>query len=230
VENVRCSSSTTLFPRAEASLRSWRAALFFVYSYKVNFSPIRSQSGSRPPSSKPQPAGSCSPKSAFVLAEKVRTLLLGVSDLSVEQLGKIAVQPLRDRAREDLLQKITAKNLMVEYFSKFVNSCVCPLSSLVTLVYPLVFHRHQALLHIIHDMVRKTRTTETYSMVRKKFVESTGDDSHASPALELFLREMIENNRQITGQCKRCRRGYIVPHRSSDGKCHSCANRDRIRF
>lgn len=37
---------------------------------------------------------------------------------------KIAVQRLQYYARQDLLQKVTVANLMTEYFSKFVNSCV----------------------------------------------------------------------------------------------------------
>ena len=119
---------------------------------------------------------------------------------------------------------------MAEYFSKFVNSYVYPPSSLVTLVYPLVFCRHPLLLHIISGIVRKTRTAETYAMVRKKLVESTGDDPHVSVALELFLQDMIEeNNRRIIGRCRSCNRGYTALDQSVDGKCQSCANRDRRR-
>lgn len=45
--------------------------------------------------------------------------------MSDQRLGKIAVQRLQDLAKEDLLKKVTKDNLMIEYFSKFVNSCVC---------------------------------------------------------------------------------------------------------
>lgn len=65
---------------------------------------------------------SCSPKSVFVLAEKVRVLLLGVSDLNAKRLGKIGARSLQERARVNLLQNVTAENVVTEYFSKFVNS------------------------------------------------------------------------------------------------------------
>ena len=113
------------FQHAGTNLGSWRSTLFFLYSRKVTFSPIRSQRVPRPPLSEPQQMGSCSPKSVFVLVEKVRVLLLCGSDLSTEQPGKIGIQRLQDRAREDLLQKVTVENVMAEYFSKFVNSWVC---------------------------------------------------------------------------------------------------------
>ncbi|KAF9649446.1 hypothetical protein BDM02DRAFT_3113878 [Thelephora ganbajun] len=175
------------------SWKTWRATLFFVYSRKVAFSPIRSQNLSRPDSSEPQPTGSCSPKSAFVLAEK------------------IAVQRLRDHAREDLLRKVTAENVMTEYFSKFVNS-------------------HTLLLHTINCIVRNTRNAETDAMVRKKLVESTGDDPHVSTALELFLQNVIEdNNRRIVGHCKNCYHGYTALEQLKDGKCQTCANQSRKR-
>jgi len=117
-------TTTTIFQHAGANLGSWRSTLFFVYSRKAAFSPIRSQKAPRPPSSEPQPMDSCSPKSVFALAEKVRVLLLGVSDLNAERLGKIGARSLQERARVNLLQVVTAENAVTEYFSKFVNSWV----------------------------------------------------------------------------------------------------------
>jgi len=65
---------------------------------------------------------SCSPKSVFVLAEKVRALLLGVLDSNAKRFGKIGARGLQERARVNLLQNVTAENVVTEYFSKFVNS------------------------------------------------------------------------------------------------------------
>ena len=114
----------TIFQHTVTSPGSWHAALFFLYSDKIAFSPVRSQGvpRSRPPEL--QRIGFCSPKSALVLAEKVRVLPVAVSDSNTKRLGRIGLQSLRDRARQDITQKVTAENVMTEYFSKFVNSCV----------------------------------------------------------------------------------------------------------
>ena len=112
------------FQRHKGSPDSWRADLFFVYSGKIAFSPIRSQGVPRSQPPELQRMGFCSPKSALVLAEKVRIPPLGVSDLYTERLGKIALSSLQDHAQQDLMQKVTTENVMTEYFSKFVNSCV----------------------------------------------------------------------------------------------------------
>lgn len=103
---------------------SWRATLFFAYSGKIVFSPIRSQSVAQPHPPEPQLMDSCSPKSVFVLAVKVR-IPLGMSDWNVERLEQIMFRSLKDHARDDLMQKVTAENAITEYFCKFVNSCVC---------------------------------------------------------------------------------------------------------
>ncbi|KAF9781707.1 hypothetical protein BJ322DRAFT_1077750 [Thelephora terrestris] len=98
------------------SWNTWRATLYFVYSHKVSFAPIRSQNVTRLDSSELLPLGSCSPKSAFMLAEKT------------------AVWRLRDQAREDLFKKITKENIMTEYFSKFANShpsLLCAINDIV---------------------------------------------------------------------------------------------------
>lgn len=115
-------STTTILQHAGVDFGSWRSTLFFVYSRKVAFFPIRSQKVPRLSSSELQPMDSCSPKSVFVLAEKVRILLLGVSDLNAKGLGKIGARSLQERARVNLLQNVTAENVVTEYFSKFVNS------------------------------------------------------------------------------------------------------------
>ena len=146
-----------------------------------------------------------------------------LSDLNTEFPGKIAVQRLQDRAREDLLQKVTAENVMVEYFSKFVNSCVCSTPPHVTLAHPVIFYSHTPLLHAIDGIVWKTRNTETDAMVRKKLVESTGDDPHISSALELFLQNVIEENgKRIVGRCSDCFHGYTISDQLKDGKCQNC--------
>ena len=44
--------------------------------------------------------------------------------MSAKREGKTAVWRLQDRAREDLVKKVTKENVMAEYFSKFVNSWV----------------------------------------------------------------------------------------------------------
>ena len=69
--------------------------------------------------------GFCSPKSALVLAGKVRVFPLALSDLNTKRLGKIGLESLQDRAQQGIVQKVTAENAVTEYFSKFVNSCVC---------------------------------------------------------------------------------------------------------
>jgi hypothetical protein len=125
-------SFTPTLQRTEGNSGSWRATLFFVYSRKVAFSSIRSQSGPRLCLSGPQLVGSCSPKSAFVLAEKVRVLPLGVLHLNTELPGKLSVHRLQDRAWRDLLRKVTAENVTIERSSKFVNSCVGSLPSHAT--------------------------------------------------------------------------------------------------
>ena len=116
---------TTISQHTKGSSGSWRATLFFVYSGRVAFSSIRSQGVPRPHPSGPQRMGSCSPKSALVLAEKARVLPLTMSDSNTKRLGKISLQGLQDIARQDITQKVTAGNVMTEYFSEFVNSCVC---------------------------------------------------------------------------------------------------------
>lgn len=75
------------FQHAEGKPGSWRATLFFVYSRKITFSPIRSQNVPKPHPAELEPIGSCSPKSAFVLAEKVRVLVVGALDWDAERLG-----------------------------------------------------------------------------------------------------------------------------------------------
>ena len=103
-----------------------------------------------------------------------------------------------------------------------------PLSSLVTFVHPITLCRHASLLHIIDEIVRKVRNAETDAMVRKKLVESTGDDPHVSAALELFLQNLIEvNNKRIVAHCTSCHRGYTALDQSKDGKCQSCLNQNR---
>lgn len=56
----------------EGGFDSWRAALFFMYSRKVAFAPIRSQMIVQSGVSELPSVCLCSPKSAFVLAEKVK--------------------------------------------------------------------------------------------------------------------------------------------------------------
>ena len=115
---------TAIFQHTEGSPGRWQAALFFMYSGKIAFSPIRSQGVPRSQPPELQRMGFCSPKSVLVLAEKVRVLPLAMSDLNTKRLGKIAHKSLQDRAQQDIAKKVTTENVMTEYFSKFVNSCV----------------------------------------------------------------------------------------------------------
>lgn len=118
---------------------------------------------------------------------------------------------------------------MTEYFSKFVSSCV-GLRHCVTLTHRGAFYSHPPLLQTIDGIVRKTRSAETDAMVRKKLVESTGDDPHVSAALELFIRNVIEeNNRRIIGHCRSCYHGYTALDQSEDGRCQSCFTLGRNR-
>jgi hypothetical protein len=154
-------SFTSTLQRTEGNSGSWRATLFFVYSRKVAFSSIRSQSEPRLRLSGPQLVGSCSPKSAFVLAEKVRVLPLGVLHLNTELPGKISVHRLQDRAWRDLLRKVTAENVTIERSSKFVNSCVGSLPSHATPAHPITLlipssSSHTPLLQTINTIARKT--------------------------------------------------------------------------
>lgn len=84
---------------------------------------------------------------------------------------------------------------------------------------------------MIDGIVWRTRNVERDAIVRKKFVESTGGDPHISPALELFLRNLIEeNNKRIIGRCSSCRRGYTaIDWQSEDGRCQNCFTRGRTR-
>jgi len=118
-------SFAAIFQHTKGSPGSWQAALFFVYSGKIAFSPIRSRGVSRSQPPELQRMGFCSPKSAFVLAEKVCVIMPAMLEYNAKQLGKLALQNLQDRARLDIMRQVTAENVMTEYFSKFVNSCVC---------------------------------------------------------------------------------------------------------
>jgi len=87
------------------------------------------------------------------------------------------------------------------------------------------------LLQAINSIVKKKRNAETDAMVRKRLVESKGDEPHVSAALELFLQNMIEaNNRRIIGHCTICNRGYNLIDRPKDGKCQSCVAQRRGRY
>jgi len=80
------------------------------------------------------------------------------------------------------------------------------------------------LFQAINSIVQKERNAEIDAMVRKRLVESEGDDPHVSAALELFLQNMIEaNDRRIIGHCTICHRGHNPVDQPNDGKCQSCA-------
>ena len=80
--------------------------------------------------------------------------------------------------------------------------------------------------------MRKKRNAETDAVVRKRLVESKGDEPHVSAALELFLQSMIEaNNRRIIGHCTICNRGYnVIIDQPKDGHCQSCVAQRRKRY
>jgi len=73
------------------------------------------------------------------------------------------------------------------------------------------------------------RSAETDAAVRKKLVESKGDDPHVSVALELFLRTAIEeNDRRIIGRCSWCRLGYTALDQPNlYGKCEICIDEQK---
>ncbi|KAH9938930.1 hypothetical protein B0H21DRAFT_52118 [Amylocystis lapponica] len=99
----------TIFVK-DMAFRTWQAFIYYTYFEKVNFSPLRSQTGTsrkvvkghrqtelyQPPL--------CSPKSMYRLADKY--------DL----------KDLRELAKNDIKQKLTEDNILVELFSHFTSN------------------------------------------------------------------------------------------------------------
>ena len=105
-----------------------------------------------------------------------------------------------------------------------------PLPRCVILAHHIVFFSHPPLLQTVDGIVRKTRSAETDAMVRKTLVESAGDNPHVFAALELFIRNVIEeNNKRVIGHCTSCYHGYTALDKSEDMKCQSCFIRGRNR-
>ncbi|KAI1796418.1 hypothetical protein LXA43DRAFT_879681 [Ganoderma leucocontextum] len=87
------------------AFRTWRAFIFYAYSGKLSFAPLKSQERARE-SSKRGPKGlfeppSCSPKSMYKLAEKY------------------GIESLKEEALEDIKAKLSPHNILAELFSSF---------------------------------------------------------------------------------------------------------------
>ncbi|KAI0745444.1 hypothetical protein C8Q76DRAFT_605875 [Earliella scabrosa] len=85
----------------DIAYRTWQAFLFFVYTGKVSFVPLRSQCQADPISSSAFDPPPCSPKSMYRLADKYD------------------IETLRRKAADDIKSKLTVQNILEELFSSF---------------------------------------------------------------------------------------------------------------
>lgn len=89
----------------DVAFRTWKALIFYVYTGRISFGPLRSQ----PPTGVSSRSGSaghtlmCSPKSMYRLADKYD------------------MKDLKALARTDIQSKITAQNVVPELFSTFAS-------------------------------------------------------------------------------------------------------------
>jgi hypothetical protein len=156
-------SFTPTLQRTEGNSGSWRATLFFVYSRKVAFSSIRSQSGPRL-----QLVGFCSPKSAFVLAEKVRVFTSRCVGLEYRSLWK-ALSPSSARpCFERSLAKGHCREchdrafLQVCQLVRFLSPAPRNPRSPHHLTHPVTFYSHIPLLLAINAIMRRCRGWDLY--------------------------------------------------------------------
>ncbi|KAM5532553.1 hypothetical protein V8D89_013759 [Ganoderma adspersum] len=90
----------------DIAFRTWRTFIFYAYSGKLSFAPLRSQERVREDSRSPQglfEPPPCSPKSMYRLAEKY------------------GIQPLKEAALNDIKDKLSPHNILTELFSSFTT-------------------------------------------------------------------------------------------------------------
>ncbi|OJT09292.1 hypothetical protein TRAPUB_14289 [Trametes pubescens] len=103
---------------------TWRAVVFYAYTHRVVFAPLRSQGFPFKPADEDDPSQLpiCSPKSMYRLAMKVGHACMAscgkVSDLPRAQYGNAELERL---AGDDIATKLSTQNALTELFSHFTS-------------------------------------------------------------------------------------------------------------
>ncbi|KAI0356219.1 hypothetical protein OH77DRAFT_1520303 [Trametes cingulata] len=87
----------------DAAFQTWRALVFYAYTHRIAFAPLRSQGLTATQADDAFQPPTCSPKSMYRLAEKY---------------GNHELQQL---AKDDIASKLTAQNILDEFFSRFTS-------------------------------------------------------------------------------------------------------------
>ena len=115
-------SRPALFLKKMTEFPSWKSLFFYRCTDEISFAPLRSQ-GAAPRSNfirektvatAPPP---CSPKSIYVLAGLVIHPSIESLSHDANTANKLGIQPLREKAFEDIKKNVNANNVVGEVFS-----------------------------------------------------------------------------------------------------------------